>query len=199
MSRKAAHCGVAGLAAIALAIAGAGEVAAKVPPTTIGATVTGNSSVPYSTLERGPGWARKTRSDLAAPQAERAERRRSLLYFVQVTDFQLADEESPARVEFLDPIGPPFSAAWRPQEAFVPHMVDASLRRINRFTRSPLKARRGQRAKLRLAIATGDLADMSISARMPLQRHLEATVTALGPEFDPALSIIAVIGREMAE
>ncbi|HYN50595.1 MAG TPA: hypothetical protein VES62_06690, partial [Thermoleophilaceae bacterium] len=159
MSRKAAHCGVAGLAAIALAIAGAGEVAAKVPPTTIGATVTGNSSVPYSTLERGPGWARKTRSDLAAPQAERAERRRSLLYFVQVTDFQLADEESPARVEFLDPIGPPFSAAWRPQEAFVPHMVDASVRRINRFTRSPLKARRGQRAKLRLAIATGDLAD----------------------------------------
>lgn len=37
-----------------------------------------------------------------AGQAGRWQRRRSLAYFSQLTDFQLADEESPARVEFLD-------------------------------------------------------------------------------------------------
>jgi hypothetical protein len=76
-----------------------------------------------------------------------------------VTDFQLADEESPARVEFHDPLGSPFTAVRRPQEAFVPHMVDASVRRINRFARSTLGGGRGPRAGLRLAVATGDLAD----------------------------------------
>jgi hypothetical protein len=35
--------------------------------------------------------------------AGRESRRRSLAYVSQMTDFQLADEESPARVEFLDP------------------------------------------------------------------------------------------------
>ena len=152
------------LSAVALAVAGlaggvAGEAAAKLPPTTIGATVTGDAAAPYSPLLRGPGWARVTRPDLASAQPGRAERRRSLLYLVQVTDFQLADEESPARVEFLDPIGPPFTAAWRPQEALVPHMVDASVRRINRFRRSPVRPGRGRRARLCLALATGDLAD----------------------------------------
>lgn len=142
-----------------LALTGAGEVAANGPQTTIGATVAGSGDALYSTLRRGPGWVRVTRADLASPRPGRAQRRRSLLYFAHVTDFQLADEESPARVEFLDPIGPPFSAAWRPQEAFVPHMVDASVRSINRFERSPVSALRGLRAPLSLAIATGDLAD----------------------------------------
>ena len=36
-------------------------------------------------------------------------RRKSLLYFGQLSDFQLADEESPARVEFIDT--GPFGAA----------------------------------------------------------------------------------------
>ena len=41
--------------------------------------------------------------------ADRARRRRSLLYFAQLSDFQLADEESPARVEFVDSTAnPPF-------------------------------------------------------------------------------------------
>ena len=48
-------------------------------------------------------------------QAGRADRRRSLSYFGQLTDFQLADEESPARVEFTDQEPSGFAAsAWRP-------------------------------------------------------------------------------------
>jgi metallophosphoesterase (TIGR03767 family) len=147
------------VAIAALALGGVGEAGAKAPPTTVRATVAGDPAAPYSALTGGPGWPRVIRADLAAPRPGRRERRRSLLYFAQVTDFQLADEESPARVEFLDPLGSPFAAAWRPQEAFVPQMVDASIRRINRLRRSPLRGRGGRRARLRLALATGDLAD----------------------------------------
>src|SRR5829696_8127515 len=44
---------------------------------------------------------------------------RELLSFLQLTDFQMVDEESPGRVEFLDatqqvPGAAPFSAAYRP-------------------------------------------------------------------------------------
>ncbi len=63
-------------------------------------------------------------------QSGRQTRRRSLAYFAQLTDFQLADEESPARVEFADPAA---SSAWRPQEAFHPFVIDASIKQINRF------------------------------------------------------------------
>src|SRR5215212_8405708 len=58
----------------------------------------------------------------------REDRRQSLAYFGQLSDFQLADEESPARVEFLD--GEPSgvgAAAWRPQEALHPFIIDASI------------------------------------------------------------------------
>ena len=65
----------------------------------------------------------------ATAQAGRAERRRSLLYLGQLSDFQLADEESPARVEFID-YGP-FGAAWRPWEAMNPQIDDAMIRQLN--------------------------------------------------------------------
>ena len=83
----------------------------------------------------------------AAP-AGRAERRRSLFYFGQLTDFQLADEESPARVEFLDPTSDQdpsqfATAAWRPQEALHPQMIDRSIHQMNLFVpREPGRAGR---------------------------------------------------------
>ena len=55
-------------------------------------------------------------SDPAIPDAQqgREGRRRSLAYFGQLTDFQIPDEESPARVEFLDQDPSGFAAsAWR--------------------------------------------------------------------------------------
>ena len=77
------------------------------------------------------------RDDLAAPRKGRLARRRSLLYFAQLSDFQLADEESPARAEVLDLRGSPFEAAWRPQEALEPFIVDEVVRQVNRFDAQP--------------------------------------------------------------
>jgi hypothetical protein len=94
-------------------------------------------------------------------QAGRDQRRRSLAYFSQMSDFQLADEESPARVEFLD--NDPFgvgAAAWRPQEALVPFEVDSSIRQLNEFAdASPVTAGDGSRATMDFSILTGDNAD----------------------------------------
>src|SRR5215218_1403145 len=109
-------------------------------------------------VQQGAGWARVTRELIPGQaQAGRETRRRSLTYFAQLSDFQLADEESPARVEFSDGTA---SSAWRPMEAFGPHTVDAALRQINRFTTaSPVAQAGGVRAPMDFALTTGDNAD----------------------------------------
>ena len=92
----------------------------------------------------------------------REARRRSLLYFGQLTDMHIIDEESPARVEFLDPTSEPapFGSAWRPWEALQPHTVDLGIRQMNRFTgASTVPDGAGARAKMAFTITTGDSAD----------------------------------------
>jgi hypothetical protein len=90
-------------------------------------------------------------------QSKRAQRRRSLAYLGQLTDFQLADEESPARVEFLDPGA---SSAWRPQEALAPFIIDWSIRQLNLFTTaSPVPQGDATRASMDFSLMTGDQAD----------------------------------------
>src|SRR4029079_1955103 len=63
--------------------------------------------------------------------------RTSLVYFGQLSDFQLADEESPARVEVIDPLSTPlnlpFGAAWRPWEALEPQIDESMIRQVNKF------------------------------------------------------------------
>ncbi|MDX6572433.1 MAG: hypothetical protein QOC86_1589, partial [Gaiellales bacterium] len=81
----------------------------------------------------------------------------SILNFLQLSDFQDADEESPGRVEFLDqtqqPPVSPVNAAYRPQESLSPWVVEAMVRQA-RNTVSPLT-----HDKLRLTMLTGDNAD----------------------------------------
>ncbi|HET7482609.1 MAG TPA: hypothetical protein VFK89_07100 [Actinomycetota bacterium] len=81
----------------------------------------------------------------------------SILNFLQMSDFQILDEESPGRVEFLDTTqqqGPrPLGAAYRPQEALSTQLVEAMVRAA-RNTVSPLTSR-----QLQLAMLTGDNAD----------------------------------------
>jgi len=119
----------------------------------------------FSALRAGPGEPYLVRSELAAPGAAREQRRASLLYFAQLTDFQLSDEESPARVEFLDssaddPLNTPFGAAWRPQEAFVADITEEAIRQVNSFApASPVPQAGGVRAPMGFAITTGDSAD----------------------------------------
>jgi hypothetical protein len=122
----------------------------------------------YYNLRLGPGQPYVARElDPSAPVAlsGREQRRLSLVYFGQLTDFQLADEESPARVEFLDPTSDQdpsqfANAAWRPQEAMAPQMDDRAVHQINEFVpASPVAQGDGSRAQMKLAITTGDSID----------------------------------------
>src|SRR5215210_661453 len=112
----------------------------------------------WQPLVEGPGAARVVRVlPTASALAGRAHRRRSLAYFAQLTDFQLADEESPARVEFADRGA---ASAFRPQEAFQPWAIDWSFRQLDQFTgASPVAQAGGARAAMDLALLTGDHAD----------------------------------------
>ena len=97
---------------------------------------------------------------VGAAQSGRSARRQSLVYFGHLSDFQLTDEESPTRVEFIDPVGPPFEAAWRPWEAVNPHIDNAMVRQVNAFAAaSPVPDARGKRRRMDLSINTGDAAD----------------------------------------
>ena len=108
-----------------------------------------------SRLEPAPG---EDYTVIGADQGFRPPRQGSLLNFVQFSDFQMVDEESPARVEFLDttqriPGAQPFSAAYRPQEALTAQITEAMVRQA-RNTTSPLTGE-----QLDLTILTGDNAD----------------------------------------
>jgi hypothetical protein len=105
--------------------------------------------------------AGESNSGIPNAQAGREQRRRSMAYFGQLTDFQLADEESPARVEFAEaqPSGFGYSA-WRPQEALAPFIIDWSIRQMNLFAgESPVTQGDGSRAAMDFALMTGDQAD----------------------------------------
>jgi 3',5'-cyclic AMP phosphodiesterase CpdA len=82
----------------------------------------------------------------------------SIVNFLQLSDFQMVDEESPARVEFVDgtqriPRAQPFSAAYRPQESLTTQVTEAMVRQARNAV-SPVTAR-----PLEFAILTGDNAD----------------------------------------
>jgi hypothetical protein len=89
--------------------------------------------------------------------AERRPNTASILNFLQLSDFQAVDEESPGRVEFLDTTqrapGSPFSAAYRPQEAMSTQVTEAMVRQA-RNTTSQITGE-----PLDLTILTGDNAD----------------------------------------
>jgi Calcineurin-like phosphoesterase len=90
--------------------------------------------------------------------ADRSRRRSSIAFFAQLTDAQLADEMSPARLEFLRPASP-FLGLWRPHEALGPHTVDQAVRNVNANAISRVPDAAGRRARLQFAVVTGDLAD----------------------------------------
>ena len=82
----------------------------------------------------------------------------SIINFLQLSDFQMVDEESPGRVEWLDGSQrirrlQPFASAYRPQESLTTQVTEAMVRQA-RNSVSPVTA-----APLDLTILTGDNAD----------------------------------------
>jgi metallophosphoesterase (TIGR03767 family) len=160
------RCALAiGLIAGVLGSLGAANAAS---PNTLGRTTVQQRVVPtgsgsFTTLTLGPGEPYVVRQDLATAASTRSAQRRSLAYFGQLSDFQLADEESPSRVEFLDPPNGtqfPFNAAWRPWEALEPQIDDAAIRQLDSFAgASPIAQGDGKRRKMDFALDTGDSAD----------------------------------------
>jgi metallophosphoesterase (TIGR03767 family) len=152
---------------VAVGVGAAGALAA--PSDTEGQATTEQRVVPaaagaFRFLQLGPGEGHTVREELAAAGAARAQTRDSLVYFGQLSDFQLADEESPARVEIIDPLstplGLPFEAAWRPWEALNPQIDDAMVRQVNQYTAaSPIADGSGAHRVMDFTVETGDLAD----------------------------------------
>jgi metallophosphoesterase (TIGR03767 family) len=82
-------------------------------------------------LEYGPRETYSTRTELAQPGPAGAATR--LVHFAQMTDTQLVDEESPARVEFIERVGGtlgPFTPAYRPQEGLLPMVLEEEVRAV---------------------------------------------------------------------
>ena len=109
-----------------LVLAGCGDdggSAAPAPGSTLRATLVDADGDGF--LEGGPG-------EPLIRRGEPARAGRTLATFGQLTDTHVRDEESPARVTFLDRVGPPFTSTFRPQEAFSAHVLDAAVRALNR-------------------------------------------------------------------
>jgi metallophosphoesterase (TIGR03767 family) len=111
----------------------------------------------YHGLEPGSGEPHLVRT-------ERARRRsagpgRSLAYLAHLTDIQLLDVQSPARLEVVHKFGRRpdtrlLLPMQRPQELLAAHATDALVRALNRARTSPLTG-----AHLQLALTTGDNVD----------------------------------------
>ncbi len=109
------------------------------------------SGFPAAPARPGNTQAIQVRSGGAPVRPGRVERRRSLAYFAQLTDPQIADEMSPASFDFLAP--------RRAHEVFGLQTFDQAVRSVNARTVSAIPAAGGARARLGFALMTGDLSD----------------------------------------
>jgi hypothetical protein len=142
--------GVLLVALAAAAVAAPGAPSAVAPSPTIRDTDGDNR------LERVAPDRRVTRRNLARPRPGRADRRRRLIVFGQLSDFQIVDEEAVVRGEFTDKFGAPFQDFYRANGGTTTQVVEAMVRRM-RSARSPISGRRAQ-----LVMTTGDNVDNSL-------------------------------------
>lgn len=165
--------------AVTALLASAGGASAQ---STLDRTVVATPGAGLWTMTAGPPEPHVVRSGpLGVGRGGRASRRRSLAYFGQLTDPQLVDEMSPARVEFVDPAGGAARAAHRPHETLGTQTFDQVVRAMNAAgRRSRVAQRRGRRARMGFALTTGDLAD---NQQLNETRWLKAILS--GGRVDP--------------
>jgi 3',5'-cyclic AMP phosphodiesterase CpdA len=120
-----------------LVLAGCGDAQPTMPGSTLRGTLVDKDGDGF--LEAGP-------AERLVDEGTRAKLGKTLVSFGQLTDTHVRDEESPARVPFLDRIGAPFTSTFRPQEAFSTQVLDAAVRALN--TQKP-----------QAVFITGDIAD----------------------------------------
>jgi metallophosphoesterase (TIGR03767 family) len=178
---------VAALAVIGVARALAQD-ADTLAKTTVQQRIVPNADAGFRELALGPGEGYTVRQELSSAQAGRESRRTSLAYFGQLSDFQLADEESPARVESFDAVGSPFEAAWRPWEALQPQIDNAMVHQLNAFmAASPLANGNGAHSPMDFTINTGDSADnQQLNETRAVRAILEGGTVSPGSGIDPA-------------
>jgi metallophosphoesterase (TIGR03767 family) len=122
--------------------------------------VAGSVPSDFARLQAGPPESYVLRSAPGVkPRARRTRARRSLIYFGQLTDPQILDEVSPIRVDFLDQTGGDVKDAWRPNDVMSTQTFDQVVRAMNAQRTSRVRGRGGRRARMALAIGTGDLID----------------------------------------
>jgi hypothetical protein len=110
-------------------------------------------------LEPAPGEPLRDRTELAGGP-DPPHPGRTLGVVAQLTDTHVRDTASPARIPFLDRLGAPFTAVFRPQEPLTLQTLAAATRTVNAL-------RPG------LTVVTGDLTDNS------QENELDAAIRAL--------------------
>jgi 3',5'-cyclic AMP phosphodiesterase CpdA len=119
---------VVALAGIVIVAAGCGGAPER-PAAPAGSTLRSTFADPDGDgfLARAPGEPMVRRTELRAGRPGR-----TLAVFGQLTDTHVRDEESPARVPWLDRLGPPYTSTFRPQEAESAQVLDAAVRAMDR-------------------------------------------------------------------
>jgi metallophosphoesterase (TIGR03767 family) len=175
--------------AAATALTGSASGQDTLGKSTLAQRIVPDSQPGFRNLGLGPGEDYVVReAGVGKAQAGRSQQRRSLLYLGQLSDFQLADEESPSRVEFIDT--GPFGAAWRPWEALEPQIDDAAIRQLNEFAKaSPVSDGNDRRAEMDLAINTGDAADsQQLNETQWVRQLMEGGTVNPGSGVNPPVS-----------
>ena len=148
MSRSAVAVAAALAAALAGACGGGDARAPAVASSTLQATLVDPDG--DGALARGPGEPLVDRTDVGGGGGRAGA---VLTTLVQITDAHVRDEESPARVPFLDRLGGVFQSTFRPHEGLSPQVLAAAVRAVNRFGPDGV-------------LVTGDLIDSNAEAEL---------------------------------